>query len=454
MQRALFIKIAIIFAVMAGIGIALTMVQGTVNERSAFHDEAVRSIAADSVGAQAVAGPVLVLPYVEEYDERVETDTAAGRKSGTEHRSEERRQFVFPDLLKAAGSMDTDQRYRGLHRVLVFSGAYAFRGEFVLPGTAAIAPRHPDGRIRLGQPFVALGIGDVRGIRNAPSLVFGERTLNFEQGSGLAALTAGVHANVELDQVREPRRVAFAFDLNLDGIERQAFVPIARANEFRLRSNWPHPQFAGRFLPAPRERRIGPDGFAAAWLVSSLATAAQREFVAAENAPPKDGLHPASLESFSIGFIEPVNIYTLADRATKYGLMFVALTFAAFFVFEILKRLPIHPVQYALVGLALTLFFLLLLSLSEHVRFGVSYLAAAGACIALITYYLRFVLGGWWRALGFGAALATLYGALYGLLISENNALVLGSLLLFAVLAAVMVATRKIDWYRIGKDSE
>ncbi|HZX26292.1 MAG TPA: cell envelope integrity protein CreD [Telluria sp.] len=454
MQRALFFKIAIIFAVMAGIGIALAMVQGTVSERAAFHDQAVQSIAADSVGAQAVAGPVLVLPYVEEYDERIDTDTPAGKKSSVEHRSVERRQFVFPDLLKAAGTLDTDQRYRGLHRVLVFSGAYGFRGEFVLPGTAAIAPRHADGRIRLGRPFVALSIGDVRGIRNAPSLSFGGRTVNFEQGSGLASLTAGVHANLELADVREARRVGFAFDLNLDGIEQQSFAPIARANEFRLRSNWPHPQFAGRFLPAPRDRRIGPDGFVATWLVSSLATAAQRDFVAAENAAPKDGVHPSSLESFSVGFIEPVNIYTLADRATKYGVMFVALTFAAFFVFEILKRLPIHPVQYALVGLALTLFFLLLLSLSEHVRFGNSYVAAAGACIALITYYLRFVLGGWWRALGFGAALATLYGALYGLLISENNALVLGSLLLFAVLAAIMVATRKIDWYRLGKDSE
>lgn len=454
MQRALFVKIVIIFAVMAGIGIALSMVQGTVDERSAFHEQALRSIAADSVGAQAVAGPVLVIPYVEEYDERIDTDTPAGKKTSVEHRSVERRQFVFPDLLKASGGMDTDQRYRGLHRVLVFSGAYAFRGEFALPGTAAIAPLHADGRIKMGRPFVAVSIGDVRGIRNAPSLSFGGRSVDFEQGSGLASLTAGVHANLDLDEVREARRVAFAFDLNLDGIEQQSFAPIGRANEFRLRSNWPHPQFAGRFLPAPRERRIGPDGFSATWLVSSLATAAQRQFAAFESNPPKEGVQPAALESFSVGFIEPVNIYSLADRATKYGVMFVALTFAAFFVFEILKRLPIHPVQYALVGFALTLFFLLLLSLSEHVRFGVSYLAAAGACIALITYYLRFVLGGWWRALGFGAALATLYGALYGLLISENNALVLGSLLLFAVLAAIMIVTRRIDWYRIGKDSE
>lgn len=155
-----------------------------------------------------------------------------------------------------------------------------------------------------------------------------------------------------------------------------------------------------------------------------------------------------------MGFIEPVNIYAQADRATKYGLLFVALTFAAFFVFEILKRLPIHPIQYLLVGLALIMFFLLLVSLSEHLDFLVSYLIASAACIALISFYLSAVLRSRVRAAGFGAGLVLLYSALYGLLSSENNALVLGTLLLFAALGAVMVATRKVDWYGIGKMGE
>ena len=129
----------------------------------------------------------------------------------------------------------------------------------------------------------------------------------------------------------------------------------------------------------------------------------------------------------------------------------MALTFAAFFVFEILKRLPIHPVQYLLVGLALVLFFLLLVSLSEHIAFVHAYLIASVGCIVLIGFYLSFVLRDWKRGMGFGVALTMLYGALYGLLISESNALVMGSILLFAILAAVMVATRKVDWYQLGK---
>jgi inner membrane protein len=140
----------------------------------------------------------------------------------------------------------------------------------------------------------------------------------------------------------------------------------------------------------------------------------------------------------------------LSDRATKYGLLFVVLTFVAVGLVEVLRRLRVHPVQYLLVGSALTVFFLLLVSLSEHLPFSVSYLAASVACTSLLAYYGSHVLGGWRAGAVFGAALGVLYGALYVLLQLEQTALVLGSVLLFAVLAAVMVATRKLDWYGLA----
>jgi inner membrane protein len=159
----------------------------------------------------------------------------------------------------------------------------------------------------------------------------------------------------------------------------------------------------------------------------------------------------ASIDYFGVSLIEPINIYSQAERAVKYGLLFVALTFTAFFLFELLKQLPIHPIQYTLVGMALALFFLLLVSLSEHMRFVYAYLIASGACILLIGFYLNYVLRSWKRGFGFGVALTVLYGVLYGLLRSENNALVMGSILLFAVLSSTMIATRKIDWYQLGR---
>jgi inner membrane protein len=160
--------------------------------------------------------------------------------------------------------------------------------------------------------------------------------------------------------------------------------------------------------------------------------------------------HPSFFfQGLSVNLVEPVNVYSTTDRASKYGLLFVVLTFVAFFMFELVKELRIHPIQYLLVGMGLTIFFLLLLSLSEHIPFVYAYLVASVACIGLLTYYLSFVLSSMGRGLGFGAMLTALYGALYGLLISEDNSLVLGSLLLFGVLATVMVITRKVDWYQV-----
>ena len=167
--------------------------------------------------------------------------------------------------------------------------------------------------------------------------------------------------------------------------------------------------------------------------------------------PPKP---PPDLDSFSVAFIEPINVYSQADRAVKYGMLFVALTFAAFFLFEVLKSLPIHPVQYTLVGLALALFFLLLVSLSEHINFVHAYLIAGAACITLIGIYLSYALHSWKRGMGFGTALTLLYGVLFGLLQSESNALIMGSILLFAVLSAIMLVTRKVDWYQLGKSAD
>ena len=150
--------------------------------------------------------------------------------------------------------------------------------------------------------------------------------------------------------------------------------------------------------------------------------------------------------------VEPVNIYTLSDRATKYAFLFVGLGFAAFFLFEVMKQLAIHPAQYLLVGLALSMFFLLLVSLSEHIRFDLAYAIAASACIGLQAFYLSYVLRSKARGLAFGGALGLLFATLYGLLVSEDNALLVGSVLLFALLAATMAITRKLDWYGIGLD--
>jgi inner membrane protein len=156
-----------------------------------------------------------------------------------------------------------------------------------------------------------------------------------------------------------------------------------------------------------------------------------------------------STQSLGVDLINPIDVYPMTDRALKYGFLFIFITFAAFFLFELIRQLKIHPVQYGFVGLAQAIFFLLLLSLSEHIGFGISYLIATAATVAVITIYLCGVLKGLGRGITFGGILALLYGALFGLLKSEDFALVAGAVLLFALLAGVMLLTRNINWYAL-----
>jgi inner membrane protein len=454
-QKTLFYKLAAIAGLTLLIYIPLAMIQSTIGERMDFHRQAVQSIATDSVHEQAITGPIMVVPYTEEYTEEQLLDPVTGRK-GIVKRSIDRRHLVYPNQLQVQGTIDTDNRYRGIHKVLVYSGQYLIAGDFVLPAKDVLERARPDSKISICKSFLALSISDVRGIRNIPKIMWDGREIEFEQGTGLTALKEGLHASLDDMVLEKPVQVKFSFTLGLDGIERLHFSPVAKNNRVMLQSKWPHPQFGGRFMPSPKDRRIDENGFAATWNISSLATNAQQQLSRLESAGSAVSNSPADgkVDYFSVGFIEPVNIYSQADRATKYGLLFVCLTFAAFFLFEIIKQLQIHPIQYALVGLALALFFLLLVSLSEHIPFIGAYLIASTACILLISFYVAHVLRNWKRGFGFGIGLTALYGVLYGLLQSENNALVMGSILLFSVLAAIMIATRKIDWYGVGKGSE
>ena len=442
MQKSLLFKALIVGMLMLLLGIPLLMIHATVEERMRYRDEAAASIAADSVGHQMIYGPVLVMPYDEEYSVVQEGQAKRYRKRS--------QQLVFPTQLDVGSSVATERRYRGIHQILVFNGSHKVKGEFLVPSAASLPHTVENSEITPREPYVALAISDTRGVRDFPRLVWGKRSMEFEHGSGLSSDQRGLHAKLASDDAT-PGAIAFSFDLHLAGLGSQAFVPLAKNNRFTMDAAWPHPQFGGQFLP--EQRNVTEKGFKAVWRISALATNAQQQLVQRENTAlaSGEGKKPAQdLDAVRTTFIEPVNVYSMADRATKYGLLFVALTFAAFFLFEVMKRLPIHPVQYALVGLSLALFFLLLVSLSEHIDFVIAYAIASTACIALIGYYLAHVLHDWRRGAGFGAALAALYGVLFGLLNSENNALVLGAILLFAVLAAIMVATRKVDWYQLG----
>lgn len=441
MNRVLLFKSLITALLALLILIPLRMVGGIVEERAAYRESALQSIWSSYAGPQTVTGPVLVVPYTEVT--RVRDETPAGGATRTSLHSETKRMLVFPKTLDVSGALATSVRYRGIHKALVYDLKSRLTGTLTLPDLKQLPQSAGHVSFTVGDAYVAIGISDIRGLMTQPVLNVGGKRFELEQGAQLGGLRQGVHAKIDLAALAAAhagQAVPFSIDLPLRGAQSVAFAPVADQNDFSLKSAWPHPSFDGAFLP--RDRTIDARGFSGAWSVTSFNTKVREQLTS--------GNGEDLLDTASVSLIEPVNVYLQAERATKYGALFVMLTFASFFMFELVKRLRIHPIQYLLVGLSLALFFLLLLSLSEHIAFGHAYLAASGACIGLLGFYLTFVLHSVKRGATFAGLLAMLYAALYGLLLSEDNALMLGSLLLFAMLAGIMMLTRRVDWYALG----
>jgi len=428
MNFTLALKMVVIGVVTAVIMIALALVNGTINDRQKYRDDAVKSIEASYAGPQTVIGPVLVRPYMQT------TITMEDGEKGTKKRVEHVTALTttsFPHVLDVRGNLTPSERRHGLYKVTV----YEFAGH--LKGSMEIVQPQTTGTVVWGEPYLAMSVEDVRGIVGTPKVAVNGIPETMFQGAD-STMAWQPNLRVPLRGVKELNdHLDFTIDMNLAGTEQLSVAPVGDSNHVELTSTWRSPLFAGQFLP--RTREVSGDGFTAAWDVSSLATGTQVQMQSKQE---------KSIDLMNVSLLTSIDPYKLSDRATKYGILFVVLTFGGFFLFEIMKELPIHPVQYLLVGFGLAIFFLLLISFSEHTAFGLAYLISSAACIGLLTFYLSYVLRSATRGVGFGGMLTALYAAVYGLLISEDNALILGALLLFALLAVVMVITRKVDWYK------
>ncbi|MDQ3289210.1 MAG: cell envelope integrity protein CreD [Pseudomonadota bacterium] len=446
----LSIKMLLVLGMTLAILVPLSMVRGIIADRQAYRSQVVESVGRSYAGPQAFAGPVLVVPYTETVEVEEKDSYGVSRK---QLRQVERRWAFFPDRLVVGGKIVPSTRRRGPHEVRVYEWQGSADASFDVAIPADTDPQHPR---RIGRPWLGYGVADVRGLSAAPQLRIDGALVDLHEGLGLSD-RSGLHARLDAPKAGQRLSMQTRLKFALGGTESLALVPLGTSNRFRLESAWPHPGFGGSFLP--RSHDISASGFTATWDIASMATRAQAQFLANEPLPTVVGQQAGEgdptlsegLDAVGLTLVDPVNVYSQADRASKYGLLFVLLTFVGFFLFELIRQSPIHPIQYGLVGLALAIFFLLLVSVSEHIAFGLAYLLASAACIGLIAFYLSAVLHGTARAAGFATMLATLYAALYGLLVSEDLALVLGAGLLFLVLAAIMVITRRVDWYAVSK---
>lgn len=464
MRFPLLSKVLAIGLVMLLMAVLLARIGWLVDERQGRRLEAVASVKESVAAAQTLLAPIVLRLCSEQWQRLV--------GEGRDRRSEpERRDFVLraaPEALSVDGQMSSEMRYRGIYKVHGYTGQVVLEARWDDLGALQPRPEHAGSTLECEAPVVFAAVSDPRGLRRAEVVVDGQ-PLRAEPGTGDARHPQGLHVRLAgrgtqamATTAGAPLQAPLAVKLTLQlaGTDRLALVPAAGSTRWRLRSDWPHPSFGGRFLPEKRE--IGPGGFDAQWTVSSLASDAARavaqgaslcgpDAVEARSGPRQaaatKATSPSCLDTLSVTFFDPVDVHVLADRAIKYGMLFVVFTFMAVGLVEVLARRRVHPVQYTLVGLALCLFFLLLLSLSEHVAFDLAYAAAGAACATVLAVYGAFMLGSRWAGAGFGVGVATLYGMLYVLLQQEQRALVIGSVALFVALAAVMWLTRRVDWY-------
>lgn len=416
--------------------IPLQMVRGTINDRSQIHQTARLDIQRTWGHSQLIAGPVLVLPYDAVHtNERGDLSTRITEV------------YILPETLQIVSSVESEIRYRGIHEVPVYSAKASLKGRFASVNAAELGI--DSSRIHWADAFVAIGISDGRAITETPRLDLDGRSIPFAPGGQLIdGLPPQIQAPLGTGAASDlSAPLSFDIELNFNGSESLHFLPLGDSTQVSMSSAWPSPSFAGRYLPHTRE--VSESGFTADWSVSSIGRTLPSRWTKHSAAAAS-----ATSSAFGVDLYMPIGIYRLTLRAIKYGALFVVMTFTTYFLFETIAGLRLHPLQYLMVGLANVVFFLLLISMAEHISFGLSYLTSALASSGLVIAYSHAVLGARSRAGIVGGLLFVLYAFLYMTLKAESYALLAGALGLWAALAVTMFLTRRIDWYAMSDPSD
>jgi inner membrane protein len=435
MRTSAIARLVIMGALLVALLLPLSMIQSVVGERASRRGSVVDEVSATWGGVQTIGGPVLVVPY------RYTATDAEGRPRPCIAQA-----FFLPDTLDIKGTMEPQLLRRGLFEVVVYKAHLTIAGRFVRPDFTEIRPR-PE-QTMWEDATVSIGVTDPRGIAKRVVLKWNGGDIALVPGVENAGLFAsGLHAAAAgLSTMPDVASIPFSLDLDLNGGRDLKVLPAGSETSVQLTSTWPHPSFVGAPLPAFRE--TSPAGFTGRWNVPYFGRGYPPRWTSA-GMDPGQMRSRADASALGVSLLQPVDIYQQAERAVKYAALFIVMTFVVFFLWEIVRSRLMHPIQYLFVGFAMCVFYLLLVSISEHIGFDLAYVSAAGATTLLIGFYSVYVLGGIVEGGLMGVGLVALYGFLYLLLRLEDYALIAGSVGLFAMLALLMYATRRVNWYEL-----
>jgi len=431
-------KILLILFLIVVLLIPLFLVLGLIGERETRAQGVRREVGQLWGPEQRLLGPFLVVPYTV----RVETVQADKRIE----QIQERRAVFTPEALEVTGRADSKKLRRSIFEVPVYAAQLKLSGRFAAPRLAEVAAEVV--AVRWRDAAFVLGLSGVSGLKEAAAIkIAGAADIPFApsigfpstQLAGIHAKLAGAGATLLPDPEQPPQPFAFTVDLAFNGSVSLTIAPVARETRLSLLSDWPHPSFSGAFLPD--ERQVTAQGFAASWKIPHLARSVPEAWSLMDG-----GLERLQPYAFGVTLIDPVDFYSLVTRAAKYGIMFLAVAFMAVFCLELVSHRRVHPVQYLFTGLSMMFFYVLLLSLAEHLGFTRAYLAASVATGSVLALYVGAALSSVGRGLVMLAVFVLTYGMLYTILQLEDYALLAGAILGFAALTIVMFVTLRIDW--------
>ncbi len=402
--------------------IPFAYIMSLINERKARQQEVTEEISSKWATSQNIVGPVIKVPYsLQPFKPGVETLV--------------RYAYFLPEQLSVNGNVLPEHRHRSLYDVTLYRSSLSLSGSFDPSVVSRLGI--PAENILWNDCVLLLGMNDTRGLEEDVQLQWNGITRPFTAGlPGNGVVKEGVSINVPFDP---QKKMTFNIGIKLKGSGSLFFTPVGKTTDVAISSPWKSPAFDGQYLPV-RQATINDKGFNAQWKVLQVS----RNYPQAWRDSDR---YEIEKSAFGVKFLQTVDSYAKTERSAKYAILIIALTFAVFFFIEILQKRQIHPLQYVLVGIALCIFYTLLLSISEYTGFNWAYLIAACATIALIGSYVRSIFQKLSIAAGFTTALTALYAYIFILIQLEDYALLFGSIGLFVILAVIMYYSRKVDWY-------
>ena len=422
-KESVALRIILIASIIILLIIPLLMVQSLITDRQNYRQEAVNEISKGWAGTQSIAGPIITVSHKEE---RVDNK---GKKYFVT-----KRDYYLPETLRIDAQVVPEKRYKGIYEVMLYKSKLKMNGTFNL---SELKDKYSEEQ--LDEIYISFNISDLRGIQKDAELIIDGRKFKLIPGLKDKVFKNGFYSDLDLNKEDLPKN--FEIELELNGMEDLDFIPMGKFTEVNMKSSWNNPGFAGAFLPTTRE--ITKDGFTAQWKVNYFNRSYPQEW--------QNKIYDAFTSAFGVKLLVPVDEYQKTMRTSKYGLMIIALTFLSFFMIELLSKKVIHPIQYLLVGLALIIFYSILLSISEYIIFQYSYLISSLLIIVLIALYVMSIYHSKLIALVVTGMLMTLYGFMYVILQLQDYSLLIGNIALLIILAAIMFFSRKINWFEVFK---